>query len=131
MNYPEPVVRAFILNNQGELFIMGSFNENGYIAVPGGHIEMGENIIEALEREVREETGLEISDIKFLSVDEYINKEKSKHFVFLNYLAKSADSDNVVLCDEDATEFKWIKPRDVINLQLTESLRGIIEKFLI
>lgn len=131
MNYPEPVVRAFILNKIGELLIIGSPNGKGFVAVPGGHIELGEKTIDALVREVKEETGLEIYDIKFLNTDEFINKtdpNKIKHFVFLNYLAKT-DFDQVVLNDEDATEYKWIQPSEVINLKLNDSIKKVIQNY--
>lgn len=52
--YPEPTVGALILNLQGQLFLMKSPKWRGKYVVPGGHVELGESLEEALRREIKE-----------------------------------------------------------------------------
>lgn len=51
--YPEPIVGALIFNNKDEIFLMKSHKWEGKYVIPGGHIELGETIEEALKREVK------------------------------------------------------------------------------
>ncbi|ODS50116.1 MAG: nucleoside triphosphatase, partial [Halanaerobium sp. 4-GBenrich] len=72
MKYPETVVGAVIFNPENKVLICRSTKWNSKYIIPGGHIESGEKMEEALVREVKEETGLEIYDIELLSLKESI-----------------------------------------------------------
>ncbi|HXS14756.1 MAG TPA: NUDIX domain-containing protein, partial [Candidatus Saccharimonadales bacterium] len=54
--YPEPVVGAFIINAKNQLFLAKSHKWSNSYVIPGGHIEIGEKIEDALVRGVKEET---------------------------------------------------------------------------
>ena len=56
-------VRILLLNDKNEICVIKS-RKHGFLQMPGGGIEDGESIIEALERETEEETGWLISDIE-------------------------------------------------------------------
>jgi nucleoside triphosphatase len=106
--YPEPTVGAIIFNPEGKILLCKSHKwENKYV-IPGGHIELGEKMEDALKREIFEETGLNIYDIKLISLKESVYSDtfhEKKHFIFIDYLCKT-DSSNVILNDE-AEEFAW------------------------
>ena len=68
--YPEPAAGALIFNTEGKIFLMKSHKWHGQYVVPGGHIELGETIEEALKREVKEETDLDVHDVEFLVFQE-------------------------------------------------------------
>ena len=74
--YPEPTVGALIIDREGKLFLMKSHKWLGKYVVPGGHIELGESLEEALRREVKEETNLQIDEIEFLCFQEFIYDDK-------------------------------------------------------
>lgn len=63
--FPEPTVGALIFNAEGKLFLMKSHKWHDEYVIPGGHIELGETAEEALRREIKEETALDIYDIEF------------------------------------------------------------------
>lgn len=107
--YPEPTVGALIFNAQGQLFLMRSHKWRGQWVIPGGHIELGETMEQALRREIREETGLEIRDIEFICFQEFIHDDRfwrRRHFIFFDYTCRT-DSTEVVLNDE-AQEYVWV-----------------------
>jgi nucleoside triphosphatase len=113
--FPEPTVGILIFNPRGELFLMKTHKWHGQYSVPGGHIELGENAIEAARREAKEETGLEIYDIRFLCWQECIYDEqfwKPRHFIFMDFTARM-DEGEVVLNDE-AEEFIWMTPQKAL-----------------
>ena len=107
--YPEPTVSAVIFNPDGEILLCKSHKWDNKYVIPGGHIELGEKMEEALKREILEETGLNIYDIKLVSLKESIYSDKfheKKHFIFIDYICKT-DSTNVFLNDE-AEEYEWV-----------------------
>ena len=66
--YPEPTCGALIFNPVGKIFLMKSRKWRDKYVMPGGHIELGEKIEDALKREIKEETGLDIFDIEFKTI---------------------------------------------------------------
>ncbi len=58
--YPEPTVGILIFNPNGELLLMKSHKWPGRYVVPGGHVELGERVEQAVIREALEETGLAV-----------------------------------------------------------------------
>jgi nucleoside triphosphatase len=130
--FPEPTVGVLIFNPRGELLLLQSHKWRGKYVVPGGHIELGESAVEAVRRETREETGLEVDDIRFLCWQEFIYDElfwKPGHFIFLDYTCKTDDS-QVVLNDE-AEAFLWAEPRGALaQLDLDPYTAKAIRQYL-
>lgn len=119
--YPEPTVGALILNPAGELFLMRSHKWRDRYTVPGGHIELGESMVQALRREVREETGLAIRDIELLCVQEFIYDEifwQPSHFIFFDFLCRT-DATEVTL-NEEGESYIWA-PLDEMPERLVDA----------
>ncbi|HEX7041995.1 MAG TPA: NUDIX domain-containing protein [Patescibacteria group bacterium] len=128
--YPEPVVGAFIINSQNKLFLMKSHKWKDKYVVPGGHIEIGEKIEEALIREVKEETNLKITSPEFICLWEFVEEEEfhdKKHFIFLDYRVE-AISDEIIL-NEEGQEYIWAGKDEIFQLPLEKYTKMTIEKF--
>jgi nucleoside triphosphatase len=129
--YPEPTVGALIFDPEGKLFLMKSHKWLGKYVVPGGHIELGESIEEALRREIKEETNLEIEEIEFLCFQEFIYDisfwERS-HFIFFDFACKMKSGE--VCLNEEAEEYVWIEPEQAFELALDEYTGRAIEEYL-
>lgn len=128
--YPEPIVGAFIINKENKLFLMKSHKWNDLYVVPGGHIELGETIVQALSREVQEETHLKIQNPIFLCLWEFIHGSEfhaKKHMLFLNYRVDTTSSD--VTLNNEAQDFVWVGKDEVLNLPLEHYTRLTIEEF--
>ena len=80
----------------------------GY-AMPGGHVEPGESIVEAVVREMREETGLHILDPKLCGVKQF-PIEGGRYLVFLFETEKFTGE----LTDSEEGHMAWI-PRDRLS----------------
>ena len=72
VRYPEVVVGAVLVDEQGRIFVARFSKIAGRYAIPGGHVEYGETIADALVRETREETGLAPVSYRLLRVGERI-----------------------------------------------------------
>jgi nucleoside triphosphatase len=129
--YPEPTVGALILNPKGELFLMRSHKWRGKYVIPGGHIELGETMEEALRREIAEETGLEVRDVAFLAHQEFIYDDAfwaKRHFIFFDYVCRT-DSCEVTLNDEGQS-YVWVSLQEALALPIEPYTRWILEEYL-
>jgi nucleoside triphosphatase len=130
-SFPEPTVGAFIFNAQQELLLLKSHKWPDLYVVPGGHIELGETIPEALKREAKEETGLDVYDLEFLCFQEFIYDPtfwKPRHFIFFDYACKSASLD--VQLNDEAESYSWVPLDAALNLPIDRYTRISIEKYL-
>lgn len=131
MKYPEPTVSAVIINNDEQVLLCKSSKWNNKYVIPGGHIELGEKIEDALKREVMEETGLSINDIKFLGLQEFINSEsftEDKHFISLDFLCRTEQTQ--VHLNNEADEYVWVNINNVLEYDLGGYTRFLFNEFL-
>jgi len=129
--YPEPTVGALIFDGEGRLFLMSSHKWRGKWVVPGGHIELGERMEEALRREVKEETNLDIRDIEFVCFQEFIYDErywKPSHFIFFDFACRT-DATDVRLNDE-AQEYVWATLDETLRMPVEHYTRVAIHAYL-
>ncbi len=84
MNQQVPRVGIGIFVFKEGKFIMGcrkGAHGEGTWSVPGGHLEFGETIIEGAKREVEEESGLKITNVKIAGITNDIFESEGKHYV--------------------------------------------------
>ena len=130
--YPEATVGALIVNEVDKVLIVRSSKWNNKYTVPGGHIELGERAEEAIKREVREETGLDVEPVKLLLVQQAIypkDYHKHEHFLFMDYLCK-AKSSEVKLDGRELQEYLWVTPEDALKLDMEEYTTNFVVKYL-
>src|SRR3989442_13530259 len=92
--FPEPTVGALIVDQQGKILLARSHKWFDKYTLPGGHIEVGESMVDAVRREVKEEVGLDVEVVEMLLVQEAIfapEVYKKKHFIFIDFYCKSKD----------------------------------------
>jgi len=129
--YPEPTVGALIFDREGNVFLMRSHKWRHKWVLPGGHIELGERMEEALRREVKEETNLDIGEIEFLCFQEFLYDErfwKPRHFIFFDYACKT-DSTEVRLNDE-AQEYAWVTLKEALKMAVERYTAVVINEYL-
>ncbi len=102
----------------------------GLWSLPGGLVESGESLDQAVRREVREETGLEVQPLGLLEVFERIMPDASGapeyHYVLLDYICRVTGGQ---LCaGDDACRAEWVRRADLKKLEITEGTLGVIEK---
>jgi mutator protein MutT len=128
---PEICVGAIAVDDDRLLMIRrGRGPAAGEWSVPGGRVEAGETLAEAVVRELSEETGLEAICDEFVGWVERIGD--AYHFVILDFRVTVLDAADPVAGD-DAAEAAWVPLHEVTSLQLVEGLaeflhdNGILE----
>jgi nucleoside triphosphatase len=130
--YPEATVGALIVNEREGVLIVRSSKWSNKFTVPGGHIELGERAEDAIKREVKEETGLDVEPVELLLVQQAIYPEnycKHEHFIFMDYLCRT-ESSEVMLDGRELQEYVWVKPEKALELDLEKCTRNFVNKYL-
>lgn len=120
------------MNEKGEVLIVRSKKWGNKYTVPGGHIELGERAEDAIEREVKEETGLDSEATKLLIVQQAIypkDYHKHEHFIFMDYVCK-AKSSEVKLDGRELQAYVWVRPEEALKLDLEGYTRNFVLKYL-
>jgi ADP-ribose pyrophosphatase YjhB (NUDIX family) len=131
--HPLPGVGALILRRNSILLVQRARDPlKGYWSLPGGLIEPGEKIADALTREVREETGLIVRPKKLFEIFERIildvEGRAEYHYILHDYLCRVVGGE--LLAGDDAARVAWVPRAKLKDLQLTEGTLAVIERAL-
>jgi 8-oxo-dGTP diphosphatase len=125
-------VGAVVWNERGEVLLVRRSNrprQNEW-SLPGGRVEFGETLRDALTREVREETGLRIEILGLIDVAELVQDAtagaEDKHFVLVDFCARALSGDMVA--GSDAADARWFPLAEIDALSLWSETRRIIAK---
>src|SRR5690242_11523462 len=101
---------------------------HGLYALPGGGVELGETLEQAVIREVHEETGLAIAPLELVGFRQAIARDASgrveRHFVILPFAARWVEGE--IALNEELAEAQWRNPAELAGLKTTEGLAQIV-----
>ena len=101
---------------------------NGLYSLPGGVVEIGETLHQALIREVREETGMAVEPLGLAGFREAIVRDPQnrveRHFVILPFAARWISGEPCL--NEELSEALWVEPAEVAGLPTTPGLAAIV-----
>lgn len=132
--YPSrPFVGVGVVVLKGDTVLLirrGKPPKAGEWSLPGGSQNVGETVRETAAREVREETGVEIRDLKFLEVLDAIIPDGlgrvQFHYTLIDFLAEWASGDPAA--DDDAEHAEWIPLSKLPEIELWDKTREIVQK---
>lgn len=123
-------IARVVIRYRGKILLC-RMKSKGHYFLPGGHIEFGEDICEALKREIKEELNASVWALRFIGVGENVYRDGKKLHHEVN-IVFSGKLDHIVhKAMEDHIEFFWIDKEQLLKLQaLPEILMKNIAKWL-
>lgn len=127
---PVAAVSALLVDGDRVLLIRRRAEPNrGRWSFPGGTVELGEPLRDAVVREVREETGLSVEPLEVVDAVDVLVPPSGRpdyHFVLVVFAARILGG--ALSPQSDAAEARWVPFEDVPRLDVTETTRMTIEK---
>jgi ADP-ribose pyrophosphatase YjhB (NUDIX family) len=129
-----PGVGALIFRGSGAarrilLVERGGQPLKGYWSLPGGLVETGETLEEAVRREVFEETGLRVKPVRMFGIFERIMRDAQGraeyHYLLADYVCTARSA--ALRPADDVSRAEWVLPSGLCNYQLTSGTQDVIE----
>jgi len=133
--YPEhPIVGVggVVIDRHRALLIRrGSEPLKGEWSIPGGMLELGEELAEGVRRELKEETGLEVEPLEIVAAFDRITREGKRvkyHYVIVDYVCRRKRGR--LKPASDVVDARWVRQEDLPKYHLTEmATKVILESF--
>lgn len=131
--HPLVCVGGVVVDDAGEHVVLiqrGQPPLQGTWSIPGGVVEVGETLDAAVVREVREETGLDVTVGPLIEVLERIHRDEDGaveyHYVILDYLCRPVGG--TLACASDALDACWVRPADLDRYHPTAKVRDVVAR---
>jgi len=126
--HPLVGVGGVVIHRDRALLIRrGSEPLKGEWSIPGGMLELGEELADAVQRELKEETGLEVEPLECILVFDRIMREGARvkyHFVIVDYLCRRKRGR--LRPASDVVDARWVRREDLPQYHLTDIATEVI-----
>ena len=123
---PTPTACACIVRRGRLLLIQrGTEPNKGLWSFPGGHIELGETLFEAVKREAGEETGIEVEPLELFQTHDWIARDDAGRvcFHYLENLVRARYLAGKARSGDDAVQARWVTEAQITKLAMDPFVR--------
>lgn len=127
MHNPEKVILSnmCMIYQKDQVLVQDRLNPSWPgLAFPGGHVEEGESIVDSTIREIKEETGLDITNLKICGIKQWF----SEGIRYICFLFKTNQFQGNLISTTEGENF-WIKRQDLMNYKLATNFIDMIQVF--
>jgi 8-oxo-dGTP diphosphatase len=131
--HPVVGVGAVVVRNGRALIIRRAHEpRKGEWSLPGGHLDLGESLIDAVRREVKEETGLDVHPEAIVETFDRVHRDPDGriryHFVIIDYVCESPSGEAVAGSDAEAVA--WVTAAELDAYGVNAHAAAVIRKGL-
>lgn len=128
---PIPTIDAIIHNDKNQILLIKRKNNpfENHLSLPGGFINYGEKVEDALKREVKEEVSLNIEPLEILGVYSDPKRDPRDHIMSIVFICLTMDELKGKAGD-DALEMYWINLNEIDNYNLAFDHKIILHDYL-
>lgn len=128
---PMLAVGGVVIRGQRVLLVRrGKAPSKGQWAIPGGRVELGETLQEAVEREILEETGVRVQAGEICHVFDVVRRDEAGHvrfhYVIVDLMAEYVSGEPHAA--DDASEAGWLAPEELRDLTVNRNTRDLLKK---
>lgn len=127
MQRPLVCVGALVREPGGQVLLVRTTKWRGLWGVPGGKVEWGESLLDAVKREFAEETGLTLTSIEYAQTQEAVLSpefHKPAHMLLVDFLAESAAQD--IAPNEEIEAWAWVSLEEAATFPLNTFTRTLV-----
>ena len=129
--HPLVGVGAIVLRDGAVLLVRRAKEPNkGRWSIPGGLVELGEGIRDAVRREVREECGVIVDPRTLFEVIDAVHPDEDGrtrfHYVIVDFLSEWLNGEPKA--GSDVADARWVPFRELQDIDMTDSARVVVEK---
>jgi 8-oxo-dGTP diphosphatase len=126
-SHPQLAVSAAIFRDDKILLVRRARSPaKGFYSLPGGRVEFGETLHQALHREIDEETALKIEIVGLAGWREVVpGTSGGGHYLIMSFAARWISGEPVL--NDELDDFRWLAPDELGDLKLTGGLEEVIQ----
>ena len=129
--YPLTTIGALVKGPSGRILIVKTTKWRGTWGVPGGKVEWGETLEDALIREFKEEVGLDLMEVRFALLQEAVIDPQfcqEAHFIMINYYAFSQSE--TITPNEEIEEWAWVNHQEALKYPLNSYTQILVQDYI-
>lgn len=133
MQRPVVCVGALVRNGEGQVLLVKTTKWRGLWGVPGGKVEWGETLQDALKREFLEETGLPLTDVVYAQTQEAVLSpefHKPAHLLLVDFLARTAQQGTAqqeIIPNDEIETWAWVTLGEAAEYPLNTFTRTLLD----
>ncbi len=127
MDRPLVCVGALVSDGDGRVLLARTTKWRGLWGVPGGKVDWGETLLDAVAREFREETGLILRDIQYAQTQEAVLSpefHKPSHMLLFDYFAWTDSTE--IMPNEEIAEWAWVTLEEATSYPLNTYTQTLV-----
>jgi len=130
-SFPKVGVGGLVIDKDKLLLIKRAYEpSSGLWSIPGGLLEVGEELEEAVAREIEEETGIKVEVKELLGVFNFVIRDEAGkvkyHYVLIDFLAKPVGGK--LRPSRETLDARWVSLKDIEKYSLTRTTRRLISR---